>query len=151
LSALNIAASYTLPSSLDDEAASGHLMMIALTHDQLTTTRVPIPTNPIAAAAAAAAAATATKHTRGRRRKGKSEFADAPDVWREPNVTEVGKLEGPLCALMERVRSILALYPQHPILLLIVRIAHRIAGLSSNSPVMKMLTGVELLLKKSEG
>jgi midasin (ATPase involved in ribosome maturation) len=79
-----------------------------------------------------------------------SDFRSFPDVWREPNIAEAKLIELPLTQFMIRLRLLLNEYPEHPMLVQLVRITHRVSSIPSNSPVMKMLAGVELLLKKAE-
>ncbi len=51
---------------------------------------------------------------------------------------------------MVKLRQFLTEFPAHPILLQLIRICNRLSRLPATSPVMKILTGLELLLKKCE-
>jgi midasin len=84
-------------------------------------------------------------------------------------VAELRLLQKPFAVLLERLRAILEEYPSHPVLLQIAQLCHRISALPTDrcapcrcvharcasqpparSPIMKVLTGVELLLRKCE-
>jgi len=80
----------------------------------------------------------------------KIDWSKFPDVYHEPNILEYRKLERPLTLLMLRLRQLLNQFAQHPILMQLLQLAHRVLNLSSNTPLMKLLTGLELLLKKAE-
>ena len=103
-----------------------------------TTTRQPQPSP---------SANSAAKPSASRRR---AEIAAMPDVWKEANVEELRRLEPTLLALALRVRTILNEYPRQEMLLQLLRIVSRLSELPSSSPVMQLLSGVELLLRKAE-
>jgi MoxR-like ATPase len=80
----------------------------------------------------------------------KIDWSKFPDVYKSGNIEEYRKLERPLTLLMLRLRQLLNQFAQHPILMQLLQLAHRVLNLSSNTPLMKLLTGLELLLKKAE-
>ncbi len=79
-----------------------------------------------------------------------SEDCETQNVWKEANLNELMRIEAPLTRLMLRLRTLLTDYPKHPILIQLIRLCHKIASLPCDSPVMKILSGLELLLKKTE-
>ena len=60
-------------------------------------------------------------------------------------------MEAPLSAILTRLQGLLADYPSHPVLLRVAHMASRVIKLPLTSPLMKVLTGVELLIQKAEG
>jgi hypothetical protein len=80
------------------------------------------------------------------------EFIRVPDgdVWGPSDMGEVRLLDAPLGRLHTRLTSLLAQYPQHPILCQLCAIIDRIRRLPTNTPIMSLVTGLELLLRKSE-
>ena len=72
------------------------------------------------------------------------------DMWKSGNLVELIRLEKPLTELTLRLRQLLDEFPQHPVLIQLIRLCHRIASLPCDCPVMKMLAGVETLLKTAE-
>ncbi|KAL4085986.1 hypothetical protein PRIC1_014609 [Phytophthora ramorum] len=72
------------------------------------------------------------------------------DFHRDPLVKEVVLVAEPLQQLMVKVQSLLAQWPDHAILQQLVLIADRIRNFEISSPLVRTLTGVELLLRKAQ-
>ena len=53
--------------------------------------------------------------------------------------SEARLIEVPLTAFVLRLRAILSEHPEHPVLLLLIRVAHRILSLPVDSPLMRFL------------
>lgn len=79
-----------------------------------------------------------------------SEYIRGIDFHRDPLVKEVVLVARPLQDLMIKVQSLLALWPDHAILQQLVLIADRIRNFEISSPLVRTLTGVELLLRKAQ-
>ncbi|GMF26510.1 unnamed protein product [Phytophthora lilii] len=79
-----------------------------------------------------------------------SEYIRGIDFHRDPLVKEVVLVAEPLQQLMVKVQSLLAQWPDHAILQQIVLIADRIRNFEISSPLVRTLTGVELLLRKAQ-
>ncbi|KAI8339482.1 hypothetical protein BC941DRAFT_349381, partial [Chlamydoabsidia padenii] len=75
---------------------------------------------------------------------------DIYDFYTCENVGEAKMVEPVLRRFRTRVNAILSEWPEHAVLQQLVTICDRILGFSITSPVAKFLTGVELLLQKSE-
>ena len=166
LSALSLCPSpslSSLPSSLDDEALMGHLFQLANTHQRLHTltavdadawiererTRLPAPTSE-ADVDDSVPLTKRQQRKREQREQRRAEVAAMPDVWKAPNVEEIRRLEPALLSLSVRIRAILNEYPQQEMLVQMLKVIHRLSSLPSTSPVMQLLTGTELLLRKAE-
>ena len=166
LSALSLSASpslSTLPASLDDDALLGHLFVLANTHQRLHTltavdtdawiererTRLPASTAEVKADDSVPLTKL-QQRKREQREQRTAEIAAMPDVWKAPNVEELRRLEPALLSLSVRIRTILNEFPQQEMLLQMLRVIHRLSLLPSTSPVMQLLTGTELLLRKAE-
>ncbi|RLN87173.1 hypothetical protein BBJ28_00016114, partial [Nothophytophthora sp. Chile5] len=78
------------------------------------------------------------------------EYIRGIDFHRDPLVKEVVLVAEPLQQLLIKVQSLLALWPEHAILQQIVRIADCIRNFEISSPLVRTLTGVELLLRKAQ-
>ena len=72
------------------------------------------------------------------------------DIYKDPNPPEMALMLEPLGRFLERVGGLLAEWPEHPILLQFLKIAKALVGISLEAPIMKALTGVELLLSKAQ-
>ncbi|XP_068698835.1 midasin-like [Montipora foliosa] len=72
------------------------------------------------------------------------------DVYHDSNVQEVMKVKPVLKDFMARVQELLAEWPEHPFLLQLVVVIERILCFPVSSPVMKILTGLEVLLRKAQ-
>ncbi|ETP42508.1 hypothetical protein F442_10595 [Phytophthora nicotianae P10297] len=79
-----------------------------------------------------------------------SEYIRGIDFHRDPLVKEVVLVAEPLQRLLVKVQSLLAQWPDHAILQQIVLIADRIRNFEISSPLVRTLTGVELLLRKAQ-
>ncbi|KAL3666278.1 hypothetical protein V7S43_008529 [Phytophthora oleae] len=79
-----------------------------------------------------------------------SDYIRGIDFHRDPLVKEVVLVAEPLQRLLVKVQSLLAQWPDHAILQQIVLIADRIRNFEISSPLVRTLTGVELLLRKSQ-
>ncbi|XP_062606102.1 midasin-like, partial [Saccostrea cucullata] len=72
------------------------------------------------------------------------------DVYRDPNLSEVIQCVPILQRLMVRVRELQKEWPDHPTLIQVTQIVDRILSFPVTSPVVKFLTGLELLLEKTQ-
>ncbi|KAI9911746.1 hypothetical protein PsorP6_009691 [Peronosclerospora sorghi] len=79
-----------------------------------------------------------------------SDYIQGIDFHRDPLVQEVVLVAEPLQRLMVKIQSLLAQWPDHAILQQIVLIADRIRNFEISSPLVRTLTGVELLLRKAQ-
>ncbi|KAG2527895.1 hypothetical protein JM18_003447 [Phytophthora kernoviae] len=79
-----------------------------------------------------------------------SDYIRGVDFHRDPLVKEVVLVAEPLQQLMVKVQSLLAMWPDHAILQQIVLISDRIRNFEISSPLVRTLTGVELLLRKAQ-
>ena len=126
------------PRALNSESMLSHLYVLASTQEALTSS-----------------GSKARRQLRKARRARRGWYDDTGndyivDVWKGENVLELSLLETPLSRYLERLGVLLTEYPEHPILLQLAKLAHVLGDLPSNSPIMKVLTGLEFLLKKSE-
>eukprot|EP01135_Chromosphaera_perkinsii_P003042 Nk52_evm24s233 gene=Nk52_evmTU24s233 len=72
------------------------------------------------------------------------------DIYKDSNVREVLKCKDVLLGMSTRISDLLIQWPEHPILLVLVNLIKKILSFPVSSPVMKILAGLELLLKKSQ-
>lgn len=72
------------------------------------------------------------------------------DVYHDPNVAEVSQCRPLLETFLQRVRELLVEWPDHPTLKQLVTISERILAFSVVSPLMKFVTGLEVLLQKAQ-
>ncbi|GBG67611.1 hypothetical protein CBR_g741 [Chara braunii] len=72
------------------------------------------------------------------------------DIRKDANIPELALMLEPLSALWDRLMVLLEEWPEHPILLQLVRIIERVLSLSETAPIMKALVGLELLLEKAQ-
>ena len=56
----------------------------------------------------------------------------------------------PLMAISARIRGLLTKWEEHPVLLQMLGISEKVLGLPCQTPVMKVLTGCEILLHKAQ-
>ncbi|KAI9031012.1 hypothetical protein CLU79DRAFT_694874, partial [Phycomyces nitens] len=75
---------------------------------------------------------------------------DIYDFYKSENVGEAKRVEPVIRRFKNRVMEILAEWPEHAVLQQIIAVCDRILGFSILSPVAQFLTGIELLLQKSE-
>ncbi|CAG8710126.1 11900_t:CDS:1, partial [Acaulospora colombiana] len=72
------------------------------------------------------------------------------DFYKDENIVEARKLGVIIANFQRRLKELLKLWPEHAILQQLHSICDRINGFKLNSPIAKLLTGLELLLQKSE-
>ena len=70
------------------------------------------------------------------------------EVFAEENSEEVGRLAPLIESIGSRVRDLLAQFPEHATLQLLVQVCERIHSFRVGSPLMKFVAGAELLLKQ---
>ncbi|ETO30195.1 hypothetical protein RFI_06925, partial [Reticulomyxa filosa] len=73
------------------------------------------------------------------------------DVYSQMSPAYVRLIQKPLQALSTRIAALLSVYPNHPVLQEISELCMHLGDISIRSPVMKVLTGLELLLSKAQG
>jgi len=71
-----------------------------------------------------------------------------PDLFSDENVGEVARLEPILDALLAAMRALLLQWPDHPALQLVSLLCERLRSFRAGSPLMKFVTGAEMLLKR---
>jgi len=72
------------------------------------------------------------------------------NIYRDSNPPEMALILDPLAGFVERVGILLEQWPEHPILEQLLNIAKALLSISLEAPVMKAVTGVELLLAKAQ-
>ena len=72
------------------------------------------------------------------------------DFYKDPNVFEAKQILPLLCKFDERISALLDQWPDHDVIMSLRAICRRIASFPVESPLMKFLTGLELLLTKSQ-
>ncbi|XP_059144482.1 midasin-like [Physella acuta] len=77
-------------------------------------------------------------------------YAKTYNIYYDANVPEVIKCKPVIDSLRRRVEELQKEWPDHPTLLLLNQIMDRILTFSVTSPVIKFLTGLELLLQKAQ-
>ncbi|KAG0168625.1 AAA ATPase midasin [Apophysomyces sp. BC1034] len=75
---------------------------------------------------------------------------DIYDYYKNENVAEAKLVDPIVCRFKTRVAEILEQWPEHAVLQQLITICDRLLSFSILSPVAKFLTGIELLLQKSE-
>ncbi|KAK9767839.1 AAA ATPase midasin [Basidiobolus ranarum] len=75
---------------------------------------------------------------------------DTYDFYKDSNVLQTSRLVPILEKFIDRVQFLVDTWPEHAVLAQILEVARRISGFPATSPIMKFLTGLELLLQKSE-
>ena len=119
-------AQHLLPSSLDQEARGAHLAMLSQCWRRLENGKE-------------AGALPRVKAAGG--------LAADVDIFRDETVSEVSRLEPLVDALHIKMETLLSQWPEHPALQLVVQICGRLGSFEANAPLMKFVTGAELLLK----
>ncbi|KAL6070950.1 Midasin [Balamuthia mandrillaris] len=71
------------------------------------------------------------------------------DIYRDANVPEVLLIQAPLEALLKRLQELLEEFPGNALLEQLIKIVRRIMAFPITSPLMKVLTGLELLHGKA--
>lgn len=69
---------------------------------------------------------------------------------KEPCIEETTLATKHLKEFRNRLSHILSLYPDHPILVLLLKIIDKVIDLPVSSPLMKVLNGIEFLIKKAQ-
>ncbi|KAJ1918062.1 AAA ATPase midasin [Mycoemilia scoparia] len=72
------------------------------------------------------------------------------NFYKDPNASECDKLCGVVGPLKKRIAQLLSAWPDHPVLQQIQQLADRILSFSVDSPVARLLTGIEMLFQKSQ-
>ncbi|CAG8438258.1 2742_t:CDS:10 [Acaulospora morrowiae] len=72
------------------------------------------------------------------------------DFYKDENIAEAKKLGIVVRNFQIRIKELLKLWPEHAVLHQLYNICDKISGLELNSPIAKLLTGLEILLQKSE-
>lgn len=72
------------------------------------------------------------------------------DFYKDPNVPEARRMYPILLSFDKRVGELLTQWPEHSVLLQLSTICERIATFSVTSPIMKLLTGLELLIQRCQ-
>ncbi|KAI8498711.1 AAA ATPase midasin, partial [Branchiostoma belcheri] len=72
------------------------------------------------------------------------------DIYHDPNIPEVLQCRTLLAGVTVRTEELLAQWPDHPTLKQLVQLVERLLSFPVTSPLMKFLTGLELLLKKAQ-
>ncbi|XP_078617566.1 midasin-like [Branchiostoma floridae x Branchiostoma japonicum] len=72
------------------------------------------------------------------------------DIYHDPNIPEVLQCRTLLAGVTVRTEELLAQWPDHPTLKQIAQLVERLLSFPVTSPLMKFLTGLELLLKKAQ-
>ncbi|XP_037082370.1 midasin-like [Pollicipes pollicipes] len=72
------------------------------------------------------------------------------DVYRDPHVTEVVSCRGALQRLDGRAGKLLASWPEHPALVQLRRTIDRVLQLKVTTPLVKVVTGLELVLERAQ-
>jgi len=76
------------------------------------------------------------------------ELAENYDVYVDSNVAEARLVEPVLVAFGDRIKELLAEWPENPILEQLLKIILRLLSFPLSSPILKITTGLELLLRK---
>ncbi|KAF2076411.1 hypothetical protein CYY_002268 [Polysphondylium violaceum] len=71
------------------------------------------------------------------------------NIYTDPNIPEIGIIRKPMQEFRDRVFELLAEFPDHPNLTLIVKLIDRLLTYPATDSLIKILTGLELLLRKS--
>ncbi|KAK5577473.1 hypothetical protein RB653_002414 [Dictyostelium firmibasis] len=71
------------------------------------------------------------------------------NIYRDPNISEIGIIREPLISFRKRVLELLIEYPEQANLTLMVKLIDRLMTYPATDPLAKILTGLELLLRKS--
>ncbi|CAG8439564.1 5371_t:CDS:10 [Funneliformis mosseae] len=72
------------------------------------------------------------------------------DFYKDQNIIESKKLVPIISELQQRVKELLEMWPEHAVLQHLFTICERIQGFALSSPLAKFLTGLEILLQKTE-
>ncbi|XP_071480621.1 midasin-like [Diadema antillarum] len=83
-------------------------------------------------------------------RKGSGDATRPYDIYHDPNIPEVIQCKSVLDEFTVRIDELLAEWPDHPTLKQLSMLIQRIKSFSVNSPLMQFVTGLELLLARSQ-
>ncbi|RMZ98183.1 Midasin, partial [Brachionus plicatilis] len=72
------------------------------------------------------------------------------DIYHDSNCEQVLALKKCLDSLTKRIESVLREWPQNPVLVELTKIVNKIESFNLNDPLMKYLTGIELLLGRAD-
>ncbi|GAM17980.1 hypothetical protein SAMD00019534_011550 [Acytostelium subglobosum LB1] len=72
------------------------------------------------------------------------------NIYTDSNIAEISIIREPLLAMQTRVKQLLVEFEDHPILTLLIRLSDRILKCPSSDPLIKIVTGLELLLRKAQ-
>ena len=72
------------------------------------------------------------------------------DFYHHPNVPEAVRCKGVLQPLEDRVSELLVEWPEHPMLTAVQTVIRRILSFPVTSPLSKLVTGLEVLLQKTQ-
>ncbi|KAL5010016.1 hypothetical protein ScPMuIL_012321, partial [Solemya velum] len=72
------------------------------------------------------------------------------DIYCDPNVSEVVRCRPVLDHLVKKIQELQMEWPDHPTLVQLIEVVDRILSFPVTSPLMKFLTGLELLLHKAQ-
>ncbi|PFX16223.1 Midasin [Stylophora pistillata] len=72
------------------------------------------------------------------------------DIYHDSKVQEVVRVKPVLEDFADRIHELLAEWPRHPALMQLLVVIQRILSFPVTSPVMKILTGLEVLLRKAQ-
>ncbi|KAJ7552525.1 hypothetical protein O6H91_06G059100 [Diphasiastrum complanatum] len=111
---------HVLPATVDDEVASGHLMKLGTLIHYLSS-------------------ADSMKNP-------PSSF----NIYKDSNPSEIANMLEPLASLLQRVTNLLIEWPEHPVLMQIAQTIKLLSSISLQSPVMKAVTGLEMILAKAQ-
>ncbi|XP_015771488.1 PREDICTED: midasin-like [Acropora digitifera] len=73
------------------------------------------------------------------------------NIYHDSNIQEAVKVKPVLQGFAARVQELLVEWPRHPNLVQLTVVIERILSFPVTSPLMRLLTGLEVLLKKSQG
>ena len=77
-------------------------------------------------------------------------FQNPIDVYNQSVPSYIRIVEKPLQSFSVRIASLLSAYPKHSVLIQLSELCSHLSELSTRSPIMKVLTGLELLLSKAK-
>ncbi|EFA84854.1 type A von Willebrand factor domain-containing protein [Heterostelium album PN500] len=72
------------------------------------------------------------------------------NIYTDSNIAEITIVREPLIALKNRIAELLVEFEEHPILSLLLRLCNRILECPSSDPLIKIVTGLELLVRKAQ-
>ncbi|KIY92200.1 hypothetical protein MNEG_15763 [Monoraphidium neglectum] len=145
-----------LPAAVDAAARGGHLMRLSQERAALASGAAASSAAAVALAAAAAAAAAGEGAGRGKGMDAddmdaaSAEAAGASIDLQQPFIEETALMQAPVAAVAARCASLLAEWPEHPLLCVLAGICERLMALPLAAPLKTALTGLELLLARAQ-